>query len=123
MKPFQMDSQALVALAHDAVALTLSWAFAFALLRVHGAPAVPGNVTVALVVAIPLQARELPFGVWGIWRYTSLPDISASSFRAREVAVALFLHATGPARSSLPRTRSALILVIMSVALRALVRE
>ena len=39
MKPFQMDSQALVALAHDAVALTLSWAFAFALLRAHGAPA------------------------------------------------------------------------------------
>ena len=43
MKPFQMDSQALVALAHDAVALTLSWAFAFALLRGTARPPCPAT--------------------------------------------------------------------------------
>jgi FlaA1/EpsC-like NDP-sugar epimerase len=94
-----MDSQALVALAHDAVALTLSWAFAFALLRGHGTPAVPGNVTVALIVAIPLQGLvSYLFGVYqGIWRYTSLPDIQRIVFSALAgtVAVSLVLHATG----------------------------
>ena len=99
MKPFQMDSQALVALAHDAVALTLSWAFAFALLRAHGAPAVPGNVSVALIVAIPLHGLvSYLFGVYqGIWRYTSLPDIQRIVFSvlAGTVAVAAVLHATG----------------------------
>ncbi|HQZ46695.1 MAG TPA: hypothetical protein PK042_11285, partial [Usitatibacteraceae bacterium] len=74
MKPFQMDSQALVALAHDAVALTLSWAFAFSLLRVQGSPPVSDEITVALLVAIPLQGLvSYLFGVYqGIWRYTSL---------------------------------------------------
>ncbi|NJD87686.1 MAG: polysaccharide biosynthesis protein [Betaproteobacteria bacterium] len=99
MKRFQLDSQALVALAHDAVALTLSWAFAFALLRVHGAPAVSPDVTVALVVAIPLQGLvSYLFGVYqGIWRYTSLPDIQRIVFSvlAGTVSVALVLGATG----------------------------
>ena len=99
MKPFQMDSQALVALAHDAVALTLSWAFAFALLRAHGAPAVPGNVSVALIVAIPLHGLvSYLFGVYqGIWRYTSLPDIQRIVFSvlAGTVTAAAVLHATG----------------------------
>ena len=99
MKPFQMDSQALVALAHDAVALPLSWAFAFALLRAHGAPAVPGNVSVALIVAIPLHGLvSYLFGVYqGIWRYTSLPDIQRIVFSvlAGTVTAAAVLHATG----------------------------
>jgi FlaA1/EpsC-like NDP-sugar epimerase len=99
MKPFQMDSQALVALAHDGVALTLSWAFAFALLRSHGAPAVSGDVTIALLVAIPLQGLvSYFFGVYqGIWRYTSLPDVQRIVFSVLTgtVAVALVLYATG----------------------------
>jgi FlaA1/EpsC-like NDP-sugar epimerase len=99
MKQFQMDSHALVALAHDAVALMLSWAFAFALLRAHGTPAIPGEVTVALLVAIPLQALvSYLFGVYqGIWRYTSLPDVQRIVFSVLSgtVAVALVLLATG----------------------------
>ena len=99
MKPFQMDSQALVALAHDAVALTLSWAFAFLLLRTPGAPPVTGDVTLALIVAIPLQGlASYLFGVYqGIWRYTSLPDVQRIVFSALAgtVAVSLVLNATG----------------------------
>jgi len=99
MKPFQMDSQALVALAHDAVALTLSWAFAFSLLRVQGSPPVSGEITVALLVAIPLQGLvSYLFGVYqGIWRYTSLPDAQRIVFSvfAGTVAVAMVLFATG----------------------------
>jgi len=99
MKPFQMDSQALVALAHDAVALTLSWAFAFSLLRVQGSPPVSDEITVALLVAIPLQGLvSYLFGVYqGIWRYTSLPDAQRIVFSvfAGTVAVAMVLFATG----------------------------
>ncbi|MGE0356536.1 MAG: polysaccharide biosynthesis protein [Burkholderiales bacterium] len=99
MKPFQLDSQALVALAHDAVAFTLSWAFAFALLRVQGSPPVPEEITVALLVAIPLQGLvSYLFGVYqGFWRYTSLPDVQRIVFSvlAGTVAVAMVLHATG----------------------------
>ncbi|MBL0142092.1 MAG: polysaccharide biosynthesis protein [Betaproteobacteria bacterium] len=91
MKPFQIDSQALVALAHDAVALTLSWAFSFALLRSHAAPAVPGDVTTALLVAIPIQGLvSYLFGVYqGIWRYTSLPDVQRIVFSVLTGTVAL----------------------------------
>ncbi|HEX4942807.1 MAG TPA: nucleoside-diphosphate sugar epimerase/dehydratase [Usitatibacteraceae bacterium] len=99
MKPFQMDSHALVALAHDAVALTLSWAFAFSLLGIRGDQGVPGEVTVALLVAIPLQGLvSYLFGVYqGIWRYTSLPDVQRIVFSvlAGTVAVAILLNATG----------------------------
>ncbi len=99
MKPFALDTQALVALVHDAVALSLSWVLAFSLLRVQGSPAVPGEVTVALVVAIPLQGLvSYFFGVYqGIWRYTSLPDVQRIVFGvlAGTVAVALALNLTG----------------------------
>lgn len=99
MKPFQLDSQALVALAHDALALTLSWAFTFALLRPPGGPPLPADASVALVVAIPLQGLvSYFFGVYqGIWRYTSLPDVQRIIFSvlAGTVAVALALSMTG----------------------------
>ncbi len=99
MKQFQLDSQALVALAHDAVALTLSWTFAFALLRYPGTPPVSGDITLALVVAIPLQGLvSYLFGVYqGIWRYTSLPDVQRIVFAVLSgtVAVSLALNVTG----------------------------
>ncbi len=99
MKQFQLDSQALVALAHDAVALTLSWTFAFALLRYPGTPPVSGDITLALVVAIPLQGlASYLFGVYqGIWRYTSLPDVQRIVFAVLSgtVAISLALNLMG----------------------------
>ena len=99
MKPFQFDSQALVALVHDAVALAVSWALAFALLRGAASPVLAGDVALALVVAAPLQAlASYLFGVYqGIWRYTSLPDVQRIVFSvlAGTVAVALTLHLVG----------------------------
>ena len=119
MKPFQMDSQALVALAHDAVALTLSWAFAFLLLRTPGAPAVSGDVTLALLVAIPLQGlASYLFGVYqGIWRYTSLPDVQRIVFSALAgtVAVALVLNATGLAEVLTYREYALYPLILVSI--------
>jgi FlaA1/EpsC-like NDP-sugar epimerase len=99
MRPFQLDSQALVALVHDAMAMSFSWAFAFVLLRGGTAPAVGGDISLALLVAIPLQALvSYLFGVYqGIWRYTSLPDVQRIIFSifAGTVAVAVTLHLTG----------------------------
>lgn len=99
MTRFQMDSQALIALAHDAVALTLSWAFVFALLRTPASPPVAADVGAALVVALPLHGLvSYLFGVYqGIWRYTSLPDVQRIVFSvlAGTVAVAVMHAATG----------------------------
>ncbi len=99
MKPFQPDFQAIVALVHDAIAFVLSWAFVSALLRGAGSPSVAADLTLALVVAVPLQALvSYLFGVYqGIWRYTSLPDVQRIIFAVLSgtVAVALILHATG----------------------------
>ena len=98
MKPFQPDFQAIVALVHDAIAFVLSWAFVSALLRGAGSPSVAADLTLALVVAVPLQALvSYLFGVYqGIWRYTSLPDVQRIIFAVLSgtVAVALILHAT-----------------------------
>ncbi len=99
MRPFQLDSHAFVALVHDAIALTLSWAFAFALLRPAGTPAFTGDIALALMVAVPLQGLvSYLFGVYqGIWRYTSLPDVQRIMFSvlAGTVSTALLLNATG----------------------------
>ena len=99
MKTFPLDSQALFAIAHDAAAFALSWAFAFALLSGDASAAVTGDVGLALVVAIPLQALvSYLFGVYqGIWRYTSLPDIQRIVFSvlAGTVTVSAALWATG----------------------------
>ena len=99
MKTFPLDSQALFAIAHDAAAFALSWAFAFALLSGDASAAVSGDVGLALVVAIPLQALvSYLFGVYqGIWRYTSLPDIQRIVFSvlAGTVAISAALWATG----------------------------
>jgi FlaA1/EpsC-like NDP-sugar epimerase len=99
MKPFQPDSRALAALAHDAAAFVLSWVGAFALLRGDAGAALTGEVGLALLVAVPLQGLvNHLFGVYqGIWRYTSLPDIQRIVFSvmAGTVAVALVLFGTG----------------------------
>jgi FlaA1/EpsC-like NDP-sugar epimerase len=82
MKPLQVDLQVLVALVHDAVALAVSWVFAFALLRVMATPTEAWDLAFALALAIPLQAAvSYLFGVYrGIWRYTSLPDVQRIVF-------------------------------------------
>jgi FlaA1/EpsC-like NDP-sugar epimerase len=99
MKSFQLDSHALVALVHDGVAMALSWALAFMLLRGSAFPVAGGDVGVALVVAAPLQALvSYLFGVYqGIWRYTSLPDVQRIIFAvlAGTVAVAGTLYVVG----------------------------
>jgi len=99
MKPFQFDSRALAALAHDAAAFMLSWMGAFALLRGDAGAAFTGEVGLALLVAVPLQGLvSYLFGVYqGIWRYTSLPDMQRIVFSvlAGTVAVALVLVGTG----------------------------
>jgi FlaA1/EpsC-like NDP-sugar epimerase len=99
MKPFQPDSRVFLALSHDALALLLSWSFAFLLLRGDTAAVTSGQTSLALIVAMPLQALvSYLFGVYqGIWRYTSLPDVQRIVFSvlAGTVAIALVLLATG----------------------------
>jgi len=82
MKHFQPDFQAVVALVHDAAALVVSWAFAFALLRGMATPAEAHDIVLALAVAVPIQGLvTYLFGVYqGIWRYTSLPDVQRIIF-------------------------------------------
>jgi FlaA1/EpsC-like NDP-sugar epimerase len=82
MKHFQPDFQAVVALVHDAAALVVSWAFAFALLRGMATPAEAHEIVLALLVAVPIQGLvTYLFGVYqGIWRYTSLPDVQRIIF-------------------------------------------
>jgi FlaA1/EpsC-like NDP-sugar epimerase len=119
MKPFQWDLQAFVALAHDAVALVLSWAFAFALLRYPGTPPIPGDITVALALAIPLQGlASYFFGVYqGIWRYTSLPDVQRIVFAvlAGTVAVSLALNLLGFGASLTYREYALYPLILVSI--------
>ena len=99
MKPFQFDSRAVAALAHDALAFVLSWVGAYVLLRGDASAAFTGPVGLALLVAVPLQGLvSYLFGVYqGIWRYTSLPDIQRIVFSvlAGTVSVALVLFGTG----------------------------
>jgi FlaA1/EpsC-like NDP-sugar epimerase len=119
MKLIPLDFQALVALVHDAVALTLSWAFAFVLLRYPGTPPLPGDLAPALLLAIVLQGFvSYLFGVYqGFWRYTSLPDIQRIVFAvlAGTVAISLLLGATATGEAFTYREYVLYPLILVSI--------
>jgi FlaA1/EpsC-like NDP-sugar epimerase len=100
MKSVEPDVRALLAAAHDAIALGLALLFAFALLQTGGLgePEL-SDLLAAFAIAAPIQvAINIFFGVYqGIWRYTSLPDIQRIVFSVLcgTVVTSAALHAFG----------------------------
>ena len=103
MTSFSINERAVLAFAHDAVMVVLSWAATVLLFSNAASPsavtpvdiAVLGNLWPLLAVAVPVQAAvSTVFGMYqGLWRYSSLPDVQriVASVLAGSTAVALTL--------------------------------
>jgi FlaA1/EpsC-like NDP-sugar epimerase len=103
MTSFSINERAVLAFAHDAVMVVVSWTAALALF----ANVAPGTISTGvfanllslLAVAVPVQAVvSTIFGMYqGLWRYSSLPDVQriVASAVAGTTAIALTLWVGG----------------------------
>jgi FlaA1/EpsC-like NDP-sugar epimerase len=125
MTSFSINERAVLAFAHDAVMVVVSWTAALALFaNVAPAPISLGifdNLWSLLAVAVPVQAVvSTIFGMYqGLWRYSSLPDVQriVASAIAGTTAIALTLWVGGwsePLSAAHFVVQSLLLIVLMA---------
>jgi FlaA1/EpsC-like NDP-sugar epimerase len=103
MTSFSINERAVLAFAHDAVMVVISWAITVLLFANATSTAFDiaafSNLWPLLAVAVPVQAVvSTVFGMYqGLWRYSSLPDVQriVASVIAGSTAVALTLWVGG----------------------------
>jgi FlaA1/EpsC-like NDP-sugar epimerase len=124
MKKFNINAQASLAFAHDAIALVASWVATHFLLEWYGHPAetLPALGWILILALAAQGVLNAAFGIYqGIWRYTSLPDVQrmVASVVAGTTVLAISLSLAGSARLSLPHfIIQPLLLIFMMAASR-----